>query len=120
MCFTRRIPRGRADTVARLHCELLARGGANRDGKEKTHWQKGDGRRLGDLEVDGPELARQLRSSTGVLLHLVLGEHHGGTRHWRTCFAQSASSSSSAQNWWQHEHEHQDTQWHGLVRRLSP
>ena len=33
--------------------------------------------------------------------------------NWMTHFAQSCSSSSSAQNWWQHEHEHQSSQWHG-------
>ena len=34
------------------------------------------------------------------------------SQHWRTYFAQSSSSSSSSQIWWQHEHEHQDSQWH--------
>ena len=32
---------------------------------------------------------------------------------WRTYFAQSSSSSPSSQNWWQHEHQHQDSEWHG-------
>ena len=38
-------------------------------------------------------------------------------QNWRIYFSQSSSSSSSPQNWWQHEHqdsqwrEHQDTQW---------
>ena len=35
------------------------------------------------------------------------------SHHWMTYFAQSSSSSSFSQNWWQHEHKHQDSQWHG-------
>ena len=31
----------------------------------------------------------------------------------RTCSSQLSSSSSSSQNWWQHEDEHQDSQWRG-------
>ena len=34
------------------------------------------------------------------------------SQNWRTYFAQSSSSSSS-QNWWQHEHDYQDSQRRG-------